>query len=468
LKIFFKKDEELKKMKTYIRVLALLAIIPQVSLARPASNNIDDDLDRELDHMYTNNPSARRMAEGRSINGGGVVNPQPIYIVNQATPSANSTQMQSAQQIQRQPVTIIQDTPLEDSRADQLRRARQGAELQTEQKIVEKLERDRLEDEQKRLQSLLNSGQQNVGPGAAANSSNQMQGASQNISVIQTPSVVQPVAPAPAVPPAQQPLLPVQQPPLQPTQPIQAVPVQAVQPVQPIYNPPPVVVDREEDYEKGREEIRGEIVEKKVKEHLSVNYFSALLGVGEYPDAQNVQGNYVLGVSYGAKYENYAVEGSLFMANYGLNQAYVDPYYAYNVYVIPMEVNQYSGAIALKYFMLSGTVRPILGGVVQYSYRTYVGKNNAYTTNYGPGAYYPGNNYSPNANSHAIDVGAVTGVDLELSRSTTIGLDFRYMVNMYSRANANGNSIYGPGFVVGTPLEKMQYYITSLSLRMTF
>ena len=53
-----------------------------------------------------------------------------------------------------QPTTVVESTPLVSSRAEQLRQNRQRAEVETEQKIVEKLEASRLEDEQRRLDKI--------------------------------------------------------------------------------------------------------------------------------------------------------------------------------------------------------------------------------------------------------------------------------------------------------------------------
>jgi outer membrane protein W len=57
-------------------------------------------------------------------------------------------------QIVTQPTTVVEDSPLEKSRAEKLRNIRQNAEIETEQKIVEKLEESRLEDEKKRMDNL--------------------------------------------------------------------------------------------------------------------------------------------------------------------------------------------------------------------------------------------------------------------------------------------------------------------------
>jgi hypothetical protein len=84
-------------MKKYFYILAALSIAPQFSLAQ----NFDSDVDAEIDQIAA--PSAAAQSNG-----------QPIYILNQATPTATSssgavaTQNQSQLAVQTQPTTIVE------------------------------------------------------------------------------------------------------------------------------------------------------------------------------------------------------------------------------------------------------------------------------------------------------------------------------------------------------------------------
>lgn len=62
--------------------------------------------------------------------------------------------VQPQQVVQQQPTTYVEASPLNESRAEQIRRIRQEAELKTEEKIVEKLETSRLKDEKDRADRL--------------------------------------------------------------------------------------------------------------------------------------------------------------------------------------------------------------------------------------------------------------------------------------------------------------------------
>ncbi|UOF02367.1 hypothetical protein [Bdellovibrio reynosensis] len=397
-------------MKKYIYILAALSMAPNFALAQ----SIESDVDAELDQMYSNvqaQPVAQPQAQA-AIASSAPVSGQPIYILNQATPTSTAQLQQS--QIQKQPTTVIEASPLTESRAEQIRRARQDAEVATEQRIVEKLEHSRMEDEKKRASVLF---------GDKFNELNNQQ---------------------------------VQQ------QPVQAMPVQQVQ-----------VQQVEEPKENTRDIVREEIAAAmKVEEETAIlpietKYVGGILGIGDYPDVINVKGNYALGVAFGNKYDNFVIEGSFLYSNYTLdNNGYYsninnNNYYpnAYNGgYYIPnnIDVNQYTGSLAAKVQLFSGIVKPVIGGVVAYSYRTFAWANDNYS--------YANN--SNTANSHAIDIGTIVGADLEFSPKYSLGLDFRYMFNLSSRVNASNNWMTGPQY--GTPIEKLQYYVMSLVARANF
>lgn len=402
-------------MKKYFYILAALSIAPTYALAQ----SIESDVDAELDQMYS---SQQQAAPAQPQAQAGIANTapvsgQPIYILNQATPTSNA-QLQQAQ-IQKQPTTVIEASPLTESRAEQIRRSRQDAELQTEQRIVEKLEQSRMEDEKKRAGILF---------GDKFNQLDQQQ---------------------------QQPV----------QQPVYAQPVQQVQPVQ--------VQQVEEPKENTRDIIREELAAAmKVEEEAAVapietKYVAGILGIGDYPDTRQVKGNYALGVAFGTKYDNFVIEGSFLYSNYtvegqgyysgGYTSGYGYPYGTSGGVYVPdsIDVQQYSGSLAAKVQLFSGIIKPVFGGVVSYSYRGFSWDNKSY-------GYYN----DTKANSHAIDVGAILGADLEFSPKYSLGLDFRYMWNLSSRVNAENTWMSGPQY--GTPIEKLQYYVMSLVGRVNF
>ncbi len=415
-------------MKKRVLLTAVLSLMVTPGFAA-RSQAVDSEVDAEIDQMYSNRGAPSSTSAG-SISTQGSSQGQPIYILNQATPTANaeaSNQALSQQsQVQKQPTTYIEASPLKKSRADQIREARQQVESDTESKIVEKLEVSRMEDEKRRADVLF---------GEKFNQLGQQQQQEQTVVIAPAPTPV-PVVVAP------------------------------VQPAPVVVTPAPThvaVVDHEDTRDVVREEIRTVLdAEKKgLKAPTYQKYFSALAGVGEYPDVQNVRGNYVLGASFGTKFEDaYAVEGSFIYSNYTVAKVDGASYFYGNQFAPTLvDVQQYGLAMAVKYYLLDGMVRPILGGAAQYSYRTFGWS----AENYGTYSNQGGND----ANSQAIDLGIVTGADFEFTPKFTLGADFRYMFNMSSRVSqGNGGFLNTPAY--GTPIEKLQYWNLSLAARVSF
>ena len=79
-----------------------------------------------------------------------------VVILNNQQVDQKSAHDQKAQ-VSNQPVVRVMGTPVSVTYAAELKKSRQDAEIQTEQKIVEKLESSRLKDEQERLNKLFGS-----------------------------------------------------------------------------------------------------------------------------------------------------------------------------------------------------------------------------------------------------------------------------------------------------------------------
>ncbi|MBC7464763.1 MAG: hypothetical protein H7256_02120 [Bdellovibrio sp.] len=376
-------------------------------LAQVQSQNIDMDVDSEIDQLYhAPAPAAARKASPSAVFTQTVVVPQ------------QQAQVQSQQAVQKQPTTLVEASPLTESKADSIRKSRQNEEMNTETRIVEKLEQSRMEDEKRRAQVLFGDKFDALQNG-------------------QQPAVAQPVAPSPVqVAPAPQPVQP----------------IYIEQRREPVVKAPPVEEKETLSRDAVREEVRAALDEdsKAVVAPVELRYFGAYAGIGEYPDVKNVKGNYTLGAAFGTRYEYMMIEGAFMMSNYGVDVNNYIAGYRMDSY----DVNQYQGSLTAKYQMLGGMVRPVIGGTIAYSYRKYA-LTNSYT-----------NASQDTGNSQAIDLGINTGVDLEFSPKFSLGIDFRYMFNMSSKITSNySNSSYGQ---IGTPLEKLQYYTTGIWARVNF
>ena len=82
-----------------------------------------------------------------------IVNSEPkVLILN----NQNQQVDQNSKQMSMQPVVHVTGAPISKTHATELRKSRQSAEIHTEQKIVERLENERLRDEQARFNKLFN------------------------------------------------------------------------------------------------------------------------------------------------------------------------------------------------------------------------------------------------------------------------------------------------------------------------
>jgi hypothetical protein len=409
-------------MKKYFYIFAALSLASNFASAQ----SFEHDVDAELDQLYSGNKesvmtsqsaSARERAaisglqqqQPANMNGS-----QPIYILNSA-PSTSTAQVQAAQ-VQKQPTTVIEASPLSDSRAEQIRKTRQDVEVQTELKIVEKLEQSRMDDEKRRANVLFDDKFEHL------NNAKQ--------EVLEHEVIHPRVAPI-----VEHPVI------------VEKVKVQRA----------------EEIRENAHDVIRDELVAAERIEEIAPRiliesrYMSAMAGVADLPGVRNVRGNYSLGAAFGNRYEAMIFEGAFQFSNYTVDQGASLYNYSAGYYPLNVNVNQYSGQVVGKFQVFTGLIRPVLGALMSYSYRSFTWANN--NSGYSNG--------SVAASSHAIDIGAVAGVDLEFSRRYSLGFDFRYLWNLASRVDSAGSNWLGsPQY--GTPIEKLQYYVMSVVGRVNF
>jgi len=239
----------------------------------------------------------------------------------------------------------------------------------------------------------------------------------------------------------------------------------AVVPV--VVQPAPVVaptvnVESKEDVKGEVRAALAEMNEQKKTEKKS--YYSVIGGMGDYPDVPNIQGQYSLGFAMGQKInDRMLVEGSFLYSNYLVQQrdSYTPNGYSCfgtgpGCFPRITEMNQYNLSAVVKYHILPGTFRPVIGGLAEYTYRTYSDTQFAISNN--------------DASSHAINLGAILGADVEASDTLAIGLEFRYIWNLTYRASSDhliqniSQSVYGND----KPIETLGQMQINLMARMTF
>ena len=183
-------------------------------------------------------------------------------------------------------------------------------------------------------------------------------------------------------------------------------------------------------------------------------YASALIGIGAYPEVNNVDKGYNASIAAGY----YFGEQLMFEVGFGVaksqlnvkNQLYANQRDNF-------DINQYQGNLAAKYRLdglFGSNFRPQLGLVVSYTYRKFSQTSNLILVSGNTGS------------STAMDGGLGGGIDYDLNRSFSLGLDYRYMFNISNQVNANYvNPSYG---YRGTSIESLQYYVAGVAARMSF
>ena len=388
-------------MKHWINKLMIaslcLGVMTVASAQYGETEVIDEGL--QVEPIDVEDVAAQQKAKKKQVvrvKDGAIANPQQgVVILNQGSQSVPVVQ---------QPTTYVEANPLRDSRADQLRRARQDAEISTEKKIVEKLEESRLQDEKRRANQLFGDRLNQMGE-------------------------PQPQNPVPVY-----------------TQP-QAVQVVADP------NPAPVTESNDEDMKQEIiEAVRTELQEVNKEEPKPEQryYISGAVGMAEYVDVINVEGNIATGFTFGTEMDSgVVVEAAFHYSNY-----YIEEYWAYPFF---KELDQYNFSIAAKYNLLKGKIRPQVGALAGYTYRKYFDR----------GYYNMSYSDDTDVTSKSFDLGLLAGLDVDLTDNFSIGVDYRYIMNITSRNDSEFlTRRFGPRF--GEPVEDLDYTLITLNGKLRF
>lgn len=383
-----------------MKKMAYAAIVATFSVQGFAQANFDDEMNTELDRLYDQGQTPRVHSPQRRQQGALITQQQQI--------------IQPQIQVYKQPTTVIEASPLTESNAEKMRRSRQETELLTEQKIVEKLEASRMEDEKRRAEMLF---------GDKFNQMMSSAGVPQSTHPVVTPVTQPPVVQAPVTP-------------------VQVVTVPEVAPA----------LDREDV----RNEVTAALEDLKAQEKSQRKpYFSFSAGLGDYPSVRNVRGNYSLGFTLGQLVnERMIVDGGFQYSNFDIQQ--INPNYYLQGYPRITNMDVYQASISLKYQVMQGLFRPVVGGVAAYTYRTFTDTQFGWASN--------------NATAHALDIGFVAGADVAVNDEFSLGLEYKYMLNLTSRTQTDGlqlpfSQVVNNG---GTPIEKLGYSNISFTGKMTF
>jgi outer membrane protein W len=380
-----------------------------------AQMDLDDEIDAEISRLYSgaNNETStsQSQAQQKAQSQGG----PSIQINVQSNPQVTSkadtvTQLEAKTDVANKVEESNLDVSEDRNGLNQLKSTRKQLEIQNELKVVEKLETSRLEDEKSRTERLF------------GNKANGFESTKEK-EVVMGKMIVS-------------------------ESPLEKKSLETM------------------DKEAIRSEIRQTLLslksEEEVKEVVEGKpYFSTLIGLGAYQDVANVRGSYSLGFAVGQMMKkNVAVEGSFLFSEFDVEQrdgGYVcDYYYGCVQYPRITRMNQYQGGITAKYIPFEGSFKPYLGGSAAYTYRTFSDVQFAWPNN--------------DAQSHALDVGLVAGIDLQVSEDFALGFDFKAFRNVTSRATNAGlqKSFARSVYSSDTPIESLDFTQMGITGKFSF
>jgi len=316
--------------------------------------------------------------------------------------------------VEEQPPTVVEASPLEESKASRIRKNRIEAEKSTEDKLVEKLEKDRISAEQERARRAEKMFDASNDDKDERNNKDEDEDKNKDKVIVveePAPSVYQ--APVSVVAPA-----PIEQ----------------------------TIMAQEK-----KEEVAPQ-------EDPTHYYIMGLGGVSDYTSAKNVKGLYAVGVAGGMEFPGrFIVETSFVYSLYDVEESGLDQYYVYFPTTVRMEQKNIS--LTGKYAILGGRVRPMIGAIFSYTMRSFENRYPQYYTSSRPASW-------------AIDGGLLGGVDVQLSKNFSIGGDFRYFMNLsYSRDEDPRRygyyGVYDTGRA-GKPIEEMSYMVLGVNAAVRF
>ncbi len=350
---------------------------------------------------------------------------QGVVIMNTNTNSNSNSAAATAQ-----PVTVVEASPVAESKAELMRKARQGEEVKTEQKIVEKLEESRLKEEQQRAERLF--GDRLETPAAAASAT-----------AIVTPSAAAATATAVVVEPKAEPK---KEEPIRATQ-VTIEKVEIIQPREEVTERAPVKSEIKNEEPEATSSMK---IEEAQEDQTGKFYVGGLLGAPNY-DASNVESHFGLGVLVGMNVDsNFVIEGSFLYSNHSVDTYWLNPLYK--------ELDQFDFSLGAKYFLNFGKLRPYAGASVIYVYRKYQDRSMF-------GEYYVVNPSATEEESNSVNLGLTAGVDFAVTKKFTIGGGLDYNFNVMNRQDFR--SQYGlPSGVKA--LEEIDYTLIKISGKMTF
>ncbi len=398
-------------MKTLVLLLVSIFAVGQVS-AEPkwVSDEIKEEILEEtgkIEKKANGNIYIVNQNKGQNDNAAEAKNINKGEVKNSASAEAANL-----------PETVVEASPLVESYANNLRSQRQKAEIQTEQKIVEKLEAARLEDERSRAERLF-------GDKKFTNdhkSEDHVEYAPVEIIEYSGPTTT---VTTPVVTPA----------------PVVAAPVAPAVVA-------PVAVN-EVAYEN----------KKHVKEHvLSSSFVSLGLGAVAYK-AENVESKYAYNLGVGVMMDNnMSVEASLIYSQHRVDELY-GTHSRVGSYGFT-DLDQYNWGLEARYNLPVSKVHFYAGGYVAYVKRNYFGVNKGHF-------YHHNRGHDSEESTTAWNIAPVLGAEIAISKKVSLGLDWRHMIN-FAQKFSSEDMKHSYRDYDEVPLEDINYNMITGKLKVNF
>ncbi len=353
-----------------------------------------------------------------SLNSNGVVILNTNTNSNNSSAEAESTAKQGQKttveaEAIAQPTTIVEASPVVESKAEILRKQRIDAEINTEQKIVEKLEDSRLQEERARAERLF-------GNKFESNQTIVVEEQKQH----HTPPVVIIEEEKHKID--------------RPTQ----VTIEKVEIIHPETDKSEVVIET-------RHKPHHHEEEKPVEKNRF--FVAGQFGNLSY-DASNMKSNYGLGVSAGTIVDNrWALELGYFYSEHSVDTWWVFPLYS--------KLDQHDLSASAKYYVLPGKLKPYIGGSATYISRTY-NERSKYEE-------YWYRNQNEDESTSAVNLGVLGGVDFFITDNFSIGGGLEYSFNVMNNNPVDWGNDYGLP-EDAKDLEEINFYVFKLGVKYAF
>lgn len=416
-------------MKTKAQIVVTLIAFAAVNTANAESVSVASTSTSAVTETVLAQPSVTLLPTPTTATTTQVIVTSPAPVASAPAPAPTMAAAPAEVVIEKQPTTVVEAAPLSLSKAEELRKSREETEVDTERKIVEKLEQARIEAEKKRQAQLLNAFE-----GAAAGTA-----AAVTATPVEKPAAAAVETKAPPVAAAQ---------PIQP----QVIVVQpAAAPAPAVEAAKPVTIDDVRGAV--REELRASQPEvEETPEKKSENYIAVNVGMLDY-DSADIQTNGAVNLAFGKIFEDrWAVDFGV-----GLASAYVDESaFAYR------KLDQFSLGVGAKFLILTGRIRPSIGGVLNFVNRQYSTLRDSTTGQ---------PIYTDELNSDALEAGFVMGVDFLVSENLVLGAEYRFMSNLTYQYDVEVFNTPGYRNAYGsnvTPLEERDSHFLGFAAKYLF